>query len=305
MKRQVIKNLVKRSIVKPLRNVSKNISYLGKVPLSWYSTNNWGDALNPVLVKLLSSKEIVQVYGFQKRHHYQVIGSILNDATQQTEVWGTGLMFGDVAVARPKKIYSVRGPLTRDALIRQGFECPEVYGDPALLLPRFFNPEIEKQYEVGIIPHYVDKGNPWIEQFRKDSNVLILDIESGIQDFVRSLKACENIISSSLHGLICADSYGVPNVRVVFSDKIAGGDFKFFDYAKSVGIENPTVIRIEEGSKLKCIANRAELSPLDIDLYQLMVACPFLSRKLRCEITRSVPESCGLPVAFESVRLDD
>ncbi|WP_410503913.1 hypothetical protein [Flavobacterium sp. XN-5] len=31
-----------------------------------------------------------------------------------------------------------------------------MYGDPALLLPRYFNSKVEKKYKYGLVPHYND-----------------------------------------------------------------------------------------------------------------------------------------------------
>ena len=54
------------------------------------------------------------------------------------------------------------------------------------------------------------------------------------QDVIDEIKKCECVISSSLHGLIISDAYGIANVRVKFSDSIKGGDFKYKDYYSGV-----------------------------------------------------------------------
>ena len=79
-------------------------------------------------------------------------------------VWGSGIIDGRSIGENPKKIYAVRGPLTRNKLISKGIKVPEVYGDPALLFPKIYNPinVIEKSHEFGIIPHYADFNDPEI-----------------------------------------------------------------------------------------------------------------------------------------------
>ena len=235
-----------------------------------------------------------------------VIGSILGGANELAEVWGSGFIRENEAViGRPRAVHAVRGPLSRASLLQQGIECPEVYGDPALLLPRFFNPNVPKRYSVGIIPHYVDKGHPWLERYRHDSQVLILDIESDIQNFVRSVKSCEVILSSSLHGLICADAYGVPNAWVQFSDDVVGGDFKFRDYRLSIGAGEPKPLRMAETTELAFVVGKAEHRSLHIDLCRLILACPFLSENLRREVLVAGSASGDLPEMFISAGLDE
>lgn len=296
--------LAKRIAVNPVRRLVVKVAYRGRVPLMWCAGRNWGDALSPVLVELLSGKPAVHLEGL---HHdrYLAIGSILGGANERAEVWGSGcIRENEPLVGRPRAVHAVRGPLSRESLRKQGVECPEVYGDPALLLPRFFNPLVEKRYAVGIIPHYIDKGHPWLERHRRDPQVVILDIESGTQEFVRAVKSCEVILSSSLHGLICADAYGVPNAWVRFSDEVIGGDFKFRDYRLTIGAGEPTPVRITEDTRLSYAMARAERHELRIDLRKLLLACPFLSDALRSEVVNCSPTTCGLPEAFASARLE-
>ena len=47
---------------------------------------------------------------------------------------------------------------------------------------------------------------------------------------------CKHVISSSLDGLIIAHVYLVPAMAIKISDNVEGGDFKFSDYYRSLGI---------------------------------------------------------------------
>ena len=291
----------------PLRRAAVKIGGSGRLPLAWYRGKNWGDALSPVLVSLLSGKPVVHIAPSGYQHdRYFAIGSILGGANERTEVWGTGFIReNERPIGPPRAVHAVRGPLSRLSLVSQGIECPEIYGDPALLLPRFFNVRVPQRYAVGIVPHYADKLSPWLDRFRNDPQVSILDIESGITEFVRSVQSCEVILSSSLHGLICADAYGVPNAWVQFSDRLLGGDFKFRDYRLSIGADVTDRVRVDEETRLGTVIAKAEQRPLRIDLRNLILACPFLSEDLREEVHQAEVSFNGLPEAFSSVQLEE
>jgi pyruvyltransferase len=254
----------------------------------WCEGRNWGDALSPYLVRLLSAREVVLRTGLHHRR-FLAIGSILADANDHAEVWGSGFIREhDRVIGIPRKVHAVRGPLTRELLLMQGVDCPEVYGDPALLLPRFFNPEVEQRYLVGIIPHYIDKRHTWLTQFAHDPQVRIIDIEAGIEAFVRDVKSCEVILSSSLHGLICADSYGVPNAWIRLSEDVVGGDFKFRDYRASIGASRPVALAVQEQTTLTELVSAVERHEPIIDLLKLLLACPFLNKNMRKQYMHEV-----------------
>lgn len=296
---------VKHVCINPFRRAAADLIYGGRVPLAWCKGKNWGDALSPVIVSLLSGKSVVHLERLHN-NRFMVIGSILDNANEHTEVWGAGFIREDgVVIAPPRAVYAVRGPLTRALLLKQGIDCPEIYGDPALLLPRFYNPSVPKRYAVGIIPHYIDKTCKWLERYRNKPGFLIIDIEAGTQEFVRDVKSCDVILSSSLHGLICADAYGIPNEWVQLSSNVIGGHFKFRDYRLSIGANEPMPLRLTEQFDLNSASRMAVRRTLNLDLTKLILACPFLSEDLRREIIDSGLDNPILPRMFASAGLTE
>ena len=127
---------------------------------------------------------------------------------------------------------------------------------------------MEKKYKYGIIPHFKDKTSVGIQKIAQLQNpeIKIIDIQSSVEEFVRDVLSCENILSSSLHGLILAETYGIPTCRIVLSNKIEGGDFKFYDYYSGVGIKTmETVILYDDISDLKNILTKCSLKDLRFD----------------------------------------
>lgn len=66
-----------------------------------------------------------------------------------------------------------------------------------------------------------------------------MSVENEWQKWIDELCSCDCVISSSLHGLIIAEAYGIPTLWVKFSDEINGDDFKFYDYYASIGLSVP------------------------------------------------------------------
>jgi len=153
-------------------------------------------------------------------------------------VWGAGCISPNSIGDKPLKVYAVRGPLTQKELINRGIECPSVYGDPALLFPKIYNPLKNKKYKYGVIPHYIDYTDDYalkIINHLESQGVKVINITSNIFTFIDNILSCEKILSSTLHGLIAADAYNIPNIKINLSNKLVGGNFKFKDYFDSVG----------------------------------------------------------------------
>ena len=225
--------------------MSKNIRlfWWSEIELMGKSKENFGDLLGKYLTEKISGKNVVWIH--PKKWHlqdlfspiYVTIGSILAQVNSKCIIWGSGVISKD-AIIKKAKFLAVRGPRTREVLMNLGYHVPEIYGDPAILLPKYYHPEIPKKYSLGIVPHYTDY-KAIKELYASEKEVLIIDLMTNeIEPTADLFLQCERIISSSLHGLIISHSYNVPSVWVQFSDKLFGDGIKFQDYFESVGISN-------------------------------------------------------------------
>ncbi len=107
------------------------------------------------------------------------------------------------------------------------------YGDLGLLTEYLLEKSPEKKYELGIIPHKFDYKSEKTEILKTLSkNHIVIDLKDEPLETLNKISECETIISSSLHGLIAADSLHIPNKRFKLSDHghFYNVDFKFNDY---------------------------------------------------------------------------
>jgi pyruvyltransferase len=132
-----------------------------------------------------------------------------------------------------------------------------------------------RKYRLGIVPHYVDKGSPEVERLRASPDVRIIDIEGGILEVIDQINSCENVVSSSLHGMIVADAYGIPSAWVTMSGRVAGEGFKFRDYLASVGRDGMEAYPVVKGTSAADLEHQCNGDPIRIDLIRLWDVCPF------------------------------
>ena len=243
--------------------------------------DNFGDILSPIIANHFGSKEVIRISKLKSRRfvHYYMIGSILQRCNRNSIIWGSGLISSDsICEEKPKKVLAVRGPLTRDILIKQGIDCPKIYGDPALLLPEIY-PATKRiiKYKLGIIPHFRDKNNAWLKShFSQNPDIKIIDIQNkNPLKVVDDMLMCEKLISSSLHGIIVADAYNIPVVWVEFSDLVEGAGFKFADYFASVGRSVYPAFQFGEFKSLNDILNIFEAYEIHIDVDDLKNSFPY------------------------------
>ncbi len=253
-----------------------------KIVAYWWrgkENKNWGDKINPLLISWLSGKDVVHVndiINFRFIPVHTCIGSVIEHLRfKGVHIWGTGIISETSSIRiKPEKIHAVRGPSSLARLMSEGFHCPEIYGDPALLLPKFYAPNVEKTIELGIIPHFKDKENSDIKRLQKEGGVII-DIFGGETEFIDNVCRCKRVVSSSLHGLIVADAYGIPSKWIKVSGKIFGGDFKYGDYYRSIGVKNEGPLIIKRSTTVNDLSQGCWEKEMRIDLDQLLHSCPF------------------------------
>lgn len=221
-----------------------------------FYNHNWGDDVNLELARLIYKTQIIPYpYSLlsrllKRKTNIVFVGSIIPEyANENSIIIGAGVRSETQTMKTEylKKIISVRGPLTKKYLERRGFQCPEVFGDPVLLFSLFYKPKILlKKHRIGIIPHFRERNEKLIHYLKNDPNVLFIDIVDygDCYSFVDKVLSCDVILSSSLHGLILSDSYGIKNLWVSFSNDCPDAKFKYQDYFASVGRAqgNPIVL---------------------------------------------------------------
>lgn len=192
---------------------------------------NFGDILTPAILNYFKIEHTFV------NHYSQAdavsVGSIARRAGTGVKVLGSGIISKSDRVIADADWKFVRGPYTRERVKFFGGECPKIYGDPALLLPMIVEPS-EKKYEVGMVPHGVDFS--FVTDKYKDHNIVGLGTRN-YKNVIEKITQCESIISSSLHGIICAHAYGIPAAWVKSNTKLKGDNVKFEDYFASVDID--------------------------------------------------------------------
>lgn len=245
---------------------------------------NWGDDINIFLLKDLFHRNISYLYMSSLSMHYNKINYVMIGSTatmlsnSQSIIWGAGIIEEKKLTVKPKKILAVRGPLTRKYFINQGVECPSVFGDPSMLVKFVYTPNFNKKYKIGIIPHYNDYDHPALDKFRKDPSVLFIRMEgySHWHKVIDQICSCEYIASSSLHGLIMAETYDIPNLWIELSNELMGGHFKFHDFFLSLNADRKAPYTISRTTSLNDILNtKSAYHKGHIDLQPLIDAAPF------------------------------
>lgn len=234
--------------------MKKNLKvYYAKVP-------NMGDILNKNIIEKIWGYNVVRKtyltgvisgigsglgnYTYEDNLLKNILKFIFGKFHTKTYIWGTGFVkYKDKDTKfwnKNLQFCAVRGILSKERIekiIGKKIDIPT--GDAGILASYLLDEMPEKKYSVGIIAHYKEKNEPIFEKLKKQfDNSVFIDVQDTPLNVTRKIAECETIISSSLHGLIIADSLNVPNVHIVVTDNLLGDGFKFDDYYSAYGLEH-------------------------------------------------------------------
>lgn len=268
------------SVVRHHKNQSRGSNT--PIPTYWWRYNypvelNFGDEITPYIMKSIWG--LNTVWAGVNDAALAGAGSILNILEDKRKkdglnVWGSGYIEEGKKNHNQNLIFhAVRGPRTLSRI-----NTKVAQGDPGILASLVFSGAKEKKYKVGVVPHYVDVDNKALSVIKENPNYLIIDVLQPPDKVAFDISSCHYVISSSLHGLIFADSFGIPNNRMRLSDKVIGGDYKFNDYYESTArrlVEVDTSILGDESKINKAMENYVPVADLKSIQEDLINSFPF------------------------------
>lgn len=219
----------------------------------WKAEPNFGDAINPLIVGHVSGRAVVHTG--PRNADLFAIGSMLQvvkrthkelrESGERVCVWGTGLLnpvFGHDFLDNVE-LALVRGPVTAALLKREMTR----FGDPGLLISSALPFSGTRSDRIGIVPHYTLIEDQALQAFvASDPAYILIDPRGDAAEVCLQIAACAHVFASSLHGLIMADAYGVPNTWIAPQGQ---SWLKYHDYAASIGRRDMTAPKSYDDAK--------------------------------------------------------
>ena len=215
----------------------------------WNAKPNFGDTLSQFVTAYASGRAVA--HAEPRNAEIFAVGSIMQFAKRvwgnekhpahRPAIWGTGMMAPlKTDFVANVDIHMLRGPITAALL---GVKT-EAYGDPGVLTAEALGARPERHDKIGLVLHHSQLGDPRIVALLKaEPSVQYIDVQGTPEQVCREIGACAHVISSSLHGLIVADSYGIANTWL---DPMKHARLKYYDYAAGVGRVMPLPLKHDD-----------------------------------------------------------
>lgn len=205
--------------------------------------DNVGDTLGPAIVNIIASRKGCSRWRSGFKCRVFAVGSTLHYADDNDVVWGAGVngkIPEEAHRFRALDVRAVRGPRTKQFLQRRGVSCPDVFGDPGVLCSTLWPVESSSSQErITYVPHFREDMSR-----HKGSELKVLQVLSPFSNmfrFFETVASSSLVLSSSLHGIVIAESYGVPAILV--ENESGETLFKYADYYEGTGRKNFLVAR--------------------------------------------------------------
>lgn len=234
-----------------------------KVRLAYSDLYNAGDLMNVDIVELLGNCKVIRsktynaemtaiggaLIGLQysEKMYQRMIQHLLKIIYRDRPIyiWGSGFLhnYNQRGFYRNNlKICALRGRKTQKKIMEitgKFYDVP--LADAGLLIDMLYKEHPPKKYQIGVIPHMWHQNEPAVNKMLMIKDVHLIDIKRTPQEVAFEIAQCEAIVSTSLHGLIFADSLRIPNMHVLGDKQLRGDNFKFEDYYSSYGLQDNAV----------------------------------------------------------------
>lgn len=262
-----------------------------QVGVYYTKLHNMGDELNKQIIEKCFGYEVVRcsfldgemcaigsclgMYTLHGTFPMRLRQRVNGIARPHVSVWGTGFInYTDCEgrfFKRDMRFCAVRGELTRKRVEKMtGKKLDIPTADGGLLASELLGELPQKRYDVGIVPHLCDLKDPKVEELLRvygggngagaAQKARFINVKEEPLKVVKEIAQCRTILSSSLHGLIVADSLGIPNLHMVLGDRLLGDGYKFDDYYSAYGILHcPCDLREEKPPKIHEIESRYQV----------------------------------------------
>lgn len=198
---------------------------------------NFGDKITPLLLRHAG---IPVAWSPPEQADLIGAGSILEKvpARFRGTLWTAGFMHESSRAYLPQAhVLGLRGKLSLARL--EPASDTIILGDAGLLVAELTG-GVRKKHKLGVVPHFVDNDDPMVRALADSSSeVRVIDICAETFEVMHAVAECEYIVSSSLHGLVLADSFAIPNRWVELNrglERVTGSGFKFRDYYSVFGM---------------------------------------------------------------------
>ncbi len=215
-----------------------------QIRLFYFDRHNFGDLLSKAVVEFMSGDAVTwadpadadlcaigSIFGLvQKR-----LAQRQRPVDRKLVVWGSGCMKPEPReILRGMTVVAVRGPITATLM---GLSSDIPMGDPGLFAADLLHVLPDRDDAIGLILHHGLMEDPRVHNLlSRKSEIRLIDVRTmDAVSVVRQIASCKSIVSSSLHGMIVADSLGIPNVWLDPTGNHQCPELKFHDYAASVG----------------------------------------------------------------------
>lgn len=231
------------------------------VPTYWWDGHpNFGDDLTPWILPFYG---IIPVHREPDQARLAGVGSILEFMPERFNgfVWGSGLKADAPRPMPDARMLAVRGELTRE---RIGAPPGAAVGDPGLLVSRLHR-RPRPRWSVGFVPHGHHRSHRgFLALIDENAGHHMINVHQRARSATAEIASCRLIVTTSLHGLVTADAFGIPAVWTVLDPHLDGEDFKFRDYETVVSPGRSRFVAFDASAGLRELESKARAVNPDV-----------------------------------------